>query len=917
MKPVKLIIEGINSFTEPQTLDFEAAGRSNLFCISGKTGAGKTTVFDSIMLALYGKSAKGNLADTVNLSLMSAKVTLEFIENGETYKVERIIKCRRERSESGEKTERRTAVSDCTLYKNGEPIAKGEAANDILTGIIGLDVSEFKNVYLLEQGEYAEFLKKSPAKQTEAVGKIFSLMRFGDVHKLAGEREKTELAKIADAETVVSGLGDVSPEKLRSEKEILRSMHAKATALLKEEEARVGELAELVKARDNYISVRAKQDNVKKLMIRGDETKKAWECAQSALSEFEKNVDRSAEKTLVQLRERLNGLMTLNALDRQYSEAVAEAAVKRKELEQKRTAAEKLKGAYAELTEKRAEDGKAFINAVGGVVAKVRSVPDRSATLENAERALGADGVSVNDIMEIRSELDKEMYDYDALCKNKSNAEKKIAELTSSADRLLDTVKKCNAELEAARAEKQAAENAARLAAEAYSAAQMCSHAAAVRAELHEGDVCPVCGGKYSGAAAELDADVEKRKTENVAAAEKLKIAQQREINAVKLSDRASVDYDNLDREKRSAENELIGISDKLRATKVEPVAYAEIFTALAAAKSAADRAASSNDMWLKRGPEISALEAELAAAENALAEIAERSDKYGAELGENRGKTDSLIAEVKAETARLEEEIKNTDEKLKKLNGDVQAAAASVAEAEKALEAARTDCPVDIPEFDEAAYDDKCGAAERIKRQRAENDKDAAVKEVEIKNLAEKCETLARIETEIKEHKKRAEIYKTISDLTYGKAMLNYVAAEYIAEFTSAASGILGELSSGKYSLHYDKINGFIVSDYLNGGKARKTDTLSGGELFLASLSVAIAIARTQSNGNNAFFFLDEGFGTLDEDLIDVVYGALESLSKDCLVGVITHAEALISRMPACVTVYEATDTSGSRIEI
>ena len=153
MKPVKLIIEGINSFTEPQTLDFEAAGRSNLFCISGKTGAGKTTVFDSIMLALYGKSAKGNLADTVNLSLMSAKVTLEFIENGETYKVERIIKCRRERSESGEKTERRTAVSDCTLYKNGEPIAKGEAANDILTGIIGLDVSEFKNVYLLEQGE--------------------------------------------------------------------------------------------------------------------------------------------------------------------------------------------------------------------------------------------------------------------------------------------------------------------------------------------------------------------------------------------------------------------------------------------------------------------------------------------------------------------------------------------------------------------------------------------------------------------------------------------------------------------------------------------------------------------------------------------------------------------------------------------
>ena len=162
---------------------------------------------------------------------------------------------------------------------------------------------------------------------------------------------------------------------------------------------------------------------------------------------------------------------------------------------------------------------------------------------------------------------------------------------------------------------------------------------------------------------------------------------------------------------------------------------------------------------------------------------------------------------------------------------------------------------------------------------------------------------------------KKRADLYRVIADMTKGKAMLNFVAAEYIAEFTAVAGEILGELSGGKYTMCYDKVNGFMVSDYLNGGKYRKTDTLSGGELFLASLSVAIAIARTQSRGNNAFFFLDEGFGTLDEDLIDVVYGALESLSKDCLVGVITHAEALISRMPFTVTVEEATDTCGSRI--
>ncbi|MDE6293420.1 MAG: SMC family ATPase, partial [Clostridiales bacterium] len=173
----------------------------------------------------------------------------------------------------------------------------------------------------------------------------------------------------------------------------------------------------------------------------------------------------------------------------------------------------------------------------------------------------------------------------------------------------------------------------------------------------------------------------------------------------------------------------------------------------------------------------------------------------------------------------------------------------------------------------------------------------------------------LAELKKNCDNLKKRADMYDRIAEITRGKAMLNYVAAEYIAEFTAIAGEILNDLSSGKYTMSYDKTNGFVVYDYLNEGKPRKTDTLSGGELFLASLSVAIAIARTQSRGNNAFFFLDEGFGTLDEDLIDVVYGALESLSKDCLVGVITHAEALISRMPFTVTVAEATDTCGSRI--
>ena len=61
MRPSRLTIEGINSFIEPQTVDFEAAGADNLFCISGSTGSGKTTIIDSIILALYPKHGeRGN-----------------------------------------------------------------------------------------------------------------------------------------------------------------------------------------------------------------------------------------------------------------------------------------------------------------------------------------------------------------------------------------------------------------------------------------------------------------------------------------------------------------------------------------------------------------------------------------------------------------------------------------------------------------------------------------------------------------------------------------------------------------------------------------------------------------------------------------------------------------------------------------
>ncbi|MDE5562097.1 MAG: SMC family ATPase [Clostridiales bacterium] len=906
MKPIRLTIEGINSFMEEQTLDFEAAGRSNLFCICGKTGAGKTTIFDCIMLALYGKSPKGNLGDVINLSRTSARVVLEFTEDGERYVVERALK----RKPDG------TALATCTLYKNGEPISvKSDDVNNIIYGIIGLEAAEFKNVYLLEQGEYAEFLKKTPQKQTEAVGKIFSLMRFGEVFKYASVHEREKNGEIAARERERDKLGEVSPQKLKEQRDEIKALRTKLASCEKDAAGRAAELAELEKVRDVFIRVREKQNAVKTLMLQSDEAKKREFEAKTALDEFEQSVNPEDVKKQAFLRDELNRLSALNTLDREYAAAVKDNAVKQTALDEKRNSLAAVEQKLKVLEQAHDGDVEKLKEVLNKFTVAAEGIGNKSAGLALALSVLGGGDASVADIAEAKGKLLAELDRYaeldgarqkivSALAEHTENRQKQLAVIEQYAARL--------AELETAVGQANVdVENCAA----ALSSSQLHSHAAAVRAELHNGDTCPVCGGVYDGEHEVGDTDVDKRKAELEAAKQKLKEAEAARAECVKHSDRAKADYDNLDKSLQTAERDRVDAERKLAETCVVPDVYNALIAVLDDCKKAAEKADASKDELAKQTPTLAVLGAECKGLEGALVELKQKSENYKTELGESCGKTEGDIAKVKAELAEVEDRLNAVDQKRKALAGALQAATATVQAIENSLAQAKADCPVDSPEFDEGAYTEKRDELERVKTRIAELNKDIAVKQVETDALSQKCDELSELNAELAELKKRADLYRVIADMTKGKAMLNFVAAEYIDEFTAVAGEILGELSSGKYTMCYDKVNGFMVSDYLNEGKFRKTDTLSGGELFLASLSVAIAIARTQSRGNNAFFFLDEGFGTLDEDLIDVVYGALESLSKDCLVGVITHAEALISRMPFTVKVEEATDTCGSRI--
>lgn len=141
----------------------------------------------------------------------------------------------------------------------------------------------------------------------------------------------------------------------------------------------------------------------------------------------------------------------------------------------------------------------------------------------------------------------------------------------------------------------------------------------------------------------------------------------------------------------------------------------------------------------------------------------------------------------------------------------------------------------------------------------------------------------------------------------------------DYLLEFLQAdlvgrATVILRELTDGRYCLRI-KESEFWVEDNWNGGEMRRVRTLSGGETFASSLSMALALSEKLSMGSElGSLFLDEGFGTLDQETLECVTQILESLrAQNRMIGVITHVRSLGERLPTQIKVTKAPE--GSRV--
>ena len=192
-----------------------------------------------------------------------------------------------------------------------------------------------------------------------------------------------------------------------------------------------------------------------------------------------------------------------------------------------------------------------------------------------------------------------------------------------------------------------------------------------------------------------------------------------------------------------------------------------------------------------------------------------------------------------------------------------------------------------------------------------------------ELDHLRRTAAERERVAGEEKEARGRALIARDLGSHLSANKFGAWLQNQILTWLVQGATARLRELSSGQYSLDLSDKNEFLVIDHRNADEPRLAKTLSGGETFLASLALALSLAEqvatlaAHGSAKLEALFLDEGFGTLDSETLEVVAATIEQLGTERMVGIVTHVPELADRIPIQYRVKKVGNSSSvERVE-
>lgn len=424
------------------------------------------------------------------------------------------------------------------------------------------------------------------------------------------------------------------------------------------------------------------------------------------------------------------------------------------------------------------------------------------------------------------------------------------------------------------------AEAGAREARERLDETRMGHAAHTLAAGLVVGEACPVCRQEV-GALPELEtlADLERLQAEVKAAGKALEEAREALVAARDAHTRIETDRSGRAARLADLEKEIADIPDEDELTRLE-AAVAESKTRLDALRRAEDEARAAVEDGRR------SLEA-LVEDQRALGRALREAQHAVADLKPPITESDDVTVQWKELLAWCEEKMIETAEKA----GEARERAA---EAESAMARRREEIASMLETHGVEAGESFLAAITRA-LERARHSLESAEKAVA---------DAASLEEERKTGEAEAAVARALADHLRADGFEKWMMGGALRTLVGGANALLRELSDGGYSLGFDDEERFVVVDHRNADEQRPAATLSGGETFLVSLALALALAEIHAAHGEARLdavILDEGFGTLDEETLDTVASLLEDLagSRGLMVGVITHVKELAERAP------------------
>ena len=851
MRPLRLRVEGITRFREEQEIDFEG-NELELFAIVGETGSGKTSLLDSMTLALYGEVARVDgtqvsVREMVSQGLPSMQVMFDFQVGRDRFRVTRRIPALTSRAQAKVTLER---LVDGVAEQYGPGSDRIRDTNAIIRRLVGLDFHGFTRSLLLPQGRFAEFLTGEADERRKLLSDLLDLHLFERMKKRAGELEgKARAAADAAERLLEDAFAHATPGALRA-------------ARVQAKEAAERERA-LTAARDQVVALAQR-----------------WAATERAAADL-----RTCAKEAADLAARAGGAGREAASFAARAEGVEERlAALRSALEAR---ASDSAGAIAQR--EKAE-------RAGGSLAELSAARERATRLVE-ERA---------DAAEERATLER--------------AREAIPSLVADAD---------GRDAEARSAEIALADSEARLE-EADAALEDAQHAdavAAVAAGLTPGDPCPVCGSPLEAipeapGTEAIERARAQRAEAKLAVGSTRKAAEAAARAATRTrtaADRAAKEVEDETARLGKREQRVAGMEADLVASSfpdgmpADPVVdldgRIERLTALVAAEARARQA-------LDDGRQACAdAERDLTELRELLAELAGRLvldpspvvARASLAAGEDVSApslpppvADATDAGALVErAAAVAAELGALADRLRALADD-RAAAEPELLAEAAAVVGGLVPPADRLADLRMAVEDELAKARHSK----------TVGEQTAKELDRDVRKRRAMEADVRSQRTRAALMSALARELRADRIVTYLQGEALKLLCHAGSRHLLELSDRRYRLEYPG-DEFHVVDGENGDERRHVRTLSGGETFLASLSLALALAEQVTSlavtekAQLESLFLDEGFGTLDPDTLEKVAGAIEHLGGDGrMVGVVTHVRALAERLPVRIEV-------------